>query len=324
MRIAIMGSGAIGGYLGARLALAGHDVTFIARGAHLEAMRSHGLQLESPLGNVGLTHVRATETPSEVGHVDIIFFAVKLYDSTTAAAAIVPMVGPETRVVTLQNGIDSVETLARSVPPSQVVGGAAYISGYLKQPGLIVHVGGATQFYVGGHNDRVIGALHTACIQAGNIGLQTVEDIDQALWTKFVTLCAFSGATSLVRSGIGPILTDPESRIFLGQLRDEGMAVAKAAGHPMQDGYEAHALSVWQTLPPDSRSSMANDLLQGKRLELAWLSGRMHALGSELGIPTPSHTAVYRALHLHAKGTPNSTADGFSGRETNGERAKSG
>lgn len=302
MRIAIMGSGAIGGYLGARLAVTGHDITFVARGAHLAAMRSHGLKLESPLGNVNLSHIRATDTPGDVGHVDIVFFTVKLYDSETAAAAIVPMIGPETRVVTLQNGIDSVETLARLVPPSRVIGGAAYISGYIKQPGVIVHVGGATQFYIGGQRDPVIDALLTACIQAGNIGLQTVEDIDQALWTKFVTLCAFSGATSLLRSGIEPILTDPESRIFLDQLRDEGMAVAKAVGHPMQDGYEEHAVSVWQNLPPDTRSSMANDLLHGRPLELAWLSGRMHMLGSELGVPTPAHTAVYRALHLYAKG----------------------
>ncbi|TCL72601.1 2-dehydropantoate 2-reductase [Rhizobium sp. BK251] len=302
MRIAIMGSGAIGGYLGARLAGAGQDVTFIARGAHLEAMRRHGLQLESPRGNVSLPQVTATEMPSDVGHVDIVFFAVKLYDNEEAAAAIVPMVGPETRVVTLQNGIDSVETLARWVPPSQVVGGVAYISGYIKEPGVIVHAGGATQFYVGGHNDPVIGALQTACTRAGNIGLEAVEDIDQVLWTKFVTLCAFAGATSLMRSGIGPVLADPEARIFLGQLRDEGMAVAKAAGHPMRDGYEADARSRWQNLPPDTRSSMANDLLLGKRLELAWLSGRMHALGNELGVPTPAHTAVYRALHLYAKG----------------------
>jgi 2-dehydropantoate 2-reductase len=302
MRIAIMGSGAIGGYLGARLAQAGQDVIFIARGAHLEAMRSHGLQLESKLGNVSLSSVMAAEKPDDVGHVDIVFFAVKLYDSQTAAAAIAPMIGSDTRVVTLQNGVDSVETLAQSVPSSQVVGGAAYISGYLKQPGLIVHVGGATQFYVGGHNDPVIGALQTACIQAGNIGLQTVEDIDQVLWTKFVTLCAFSGATSLVRSGIGPILADPEARLLLYQLRDEGMMVARAAGHPMDDGYLADAESRWQDLPPDTRSSMANDLLHGKPLEIAWLSGRMHSLGTEYGIPTPAHTTVYRALHLHANG----------------------
>ncbi|WP_244480430.1 2-dehydropantoate 2-reductase [Rhizobium sp. Root1220] len=298
-----MGSGAIGGYLGARLALAGHDVAFIARGAHLEAMRSHGLQLESPLGNVSLPRVTATEAPDDVGRVDIVFFAVKLYDSETAAAAIVPMVGPETRVMTLQNGIDSVETLARYVPPSQVVGGAAYISGYLKQPGLIVHVGGATQFYVGGHDDPVIGALQTACIEAGNIGLEAVDDIDRVLWAKFVTLCAFSGVTSLMRSGIGPILADSEALIFLDQLRDEGMAVAMAAGHPMRDGYLADAQSRWQNLPPDTRSSMANDLLHGKPLEVAWLSGRMHALGRELGVATPAHTTVYRALHLHANGT---------------------
>jgi 2-dehydropantoate 2-reductase len=121
MRIGIMGSGAIGGYLGARLARAGHDVTFVARGAHLAAMRSRGLQLESPLGNVSLPQVRATEAPGEIGCVDIVFFTVKLNDSERAATAIVPMIGRETRVVSLQNGIDSIDTLARSVPPLQVV-----------------------------------------------------------------------------------------------------------------------------------------------------------------------------------------------------------
>ena len=303
MRIAIMGSGAIGGYLGVRLAQAGEDVSFIARGSHLAAIRSHGLQLESPLGNIHLPEVSATETPGDIGHVDVVFFAVKLYDSEKAAAAIVPMVGQGTRVVTLQNGIDSVETLSRFVPPLQVVGGATYMSGYLKQPGLIVHAGGAPQFQIGGPYDPIIGALKTACTQAVGIDLQTVEDIDQALWIKFVTLCAFSGVTSLTRAGIGSILTDPESRILLDQLRDEGMEVASAAGHRMQVGYEAYALSVWQNLPPDTRSSMANDLLQGKPLELAWLSGRMHALGKRLGVPTPAHTAVFRALHLYANGT---------------------
>lgn len=301
MRIAIMGSGAIGGYLGARLAQAGEDVAFIARGPHLAAIRSRGLQVESPLGNIHLLQVTATDTPGDIGHVDVVFFAVKLYDSEKAAAAIVPMVGQGTRVVTLQNGIDSVEILGRFVPSFQVVGGATYISGYIKEPGVIVHMAGAAQFHIGGRNDPVIRALQNVCTQAG-IGLQTVEDINPLLWTKFVTLCAFSGVTSLTRAGIGLIMADPESRLFLDQLRDEGMAVASAAGHPMRDGYEALALSIWQNLPPNTRSSMANDLLQGKPLELAWLSGRMHALGKKLGVTTPAHTAVYRALHLYAKG----------------------
>ena len=159
MRIAMMGSGGIGGYLGARLAHAGEDVVFIARGAHLEAMRRQGLQLQSPLGNISLSHVTATDTPADIGFADVVVFAVKLYDVESAAAAIVPLVGPETRVLTLQNGIDSVDTLARFVPRSQVVGGATYISAYLQRPGLVVHAGGITQVTMGGRNDVMIEAL---------------------------------------------------------------------------------------------------------------------------------------------------------------------
>jgi 2-dehydropantoate 2-reductase len=141
MRIAMMGSGGIGGYLGARLAQGGEDVVFIARGAHLEAMRRSGLRLKSQLGDIALGRVRATETPGEIGAVDLVIFAVKLYDTESAAAAMVPLVGPATRVVTLQNGIDSVDTLARFVPRSQIVGGATYMSARLEGPGLIVHAG---------------------------------------------------------------------------------------------------------------------------------------------------------------------------------------
>ena len=132
--------------------------------------------------------------------------------------------------------------------------------------------------------------------------METVEDIDQVLWTKFVMVSAFSGATSLMRASVGPILADPQARTFLEQLRDEGMAVASSFGRPMPDGYEEFAMSLWRKLPPETRSSMANDLARGKPMELSWLSGRMHELGNEVGVPTPAHTAVYRALHLYADG----------------------
>ena len=302
MRIAMMGSGGIGGYLGARLAQGGEDVVFIARGPHLEAMRRSGLRLKSQLGDVVLPRVRATESPAEIGAVDIVIFAVKLYDTESAAAAIVPLVGPETRVVTLQNGIDSVDTLARFAPRSQIVGGAAYMSVRLEGPGLIVHVGNITQVVVGGPNDPMIELWRGACLHAGGIDLETVEDIEQVLWNKFVNISAFSGATSLMRASLGPILGDPQSRLFLEQLRDEGVAVASAAGHPMPSDYQERMVSYWGKFPPETRSSMANDLAQGRPIELSWLSGRMHTLGNELGVPTPAHTAVYRALHLYANG----------------------
>ncbi|MCZ4092341.1 ketopantoate reductase family protein [Sinorhizobium psoraleae] len=304
MRIAVMGSGGIGGYIGLRLAKAGEDVTFIARGEHLYAMRSNGLRLESPLGDVSLPGVTATDDPAEVGTVDLVIFAVKLYDSEEAAAAILPMVGPKTTVLTLQNGVDGVDLLARSVPRSQVVAGAIYISTYLEAPGLIKQTSGMTQMTVGGRNDPAIAAFRDACALAEGISLQAVDDVDPVLWMKFVTLAAFSGGTSLMRSGIGAIIADPEGRIFMEQLRDEGMAIAAAKGHPMPDGYVQQTTSLWQMVPPETQSSMANDLQRGKRLELEWLSGRMHSFGKELEVPTPAHTAVYRALHLYANGAP--------------------
>ena len=265
-------------------------------------MRRSGLRLKSQLGDIVLPRVRATETPAEIGAVDIVIFAVKLYDTESAAAAIVPLVGQETRVVTLQNGIESVDTLARFAPRPQIVGGATYMSARLEGPGLIVHTGPVTRVVVGRPNDTMIDAWRGACLQAGGIDLETVEDIEQVLWHKFVTVSCFSGASSLMRASLGAILGDPQSLIFLKQLRDEGLAVASAAGHPMPEDYPERTELYWRKFPPETRSSMANDLAQGRPIELSWLSGRMHALGNELGVPTPAHTAVYRALHLYADG----------------------
>lgn len=302
MRIAIMGSGGIGGYLGARLAHGSEDVVFIARGAHLEAMQRSGLRLKSQLGDIVLSRVSATGAPAEIGAVDVVIFAVKLYDTESAAKAMVPLVGPATRVVTLQNGIDSVDTLARFVPRSQVVGGATYISARLEAPGLIVHAGAVTRVVVGSPTDPVIETWRDISLRAGGIDLETVEDVEQVLWSKFVTVSAFSGATSLMRAGVGAIMNDPQCVMFLEQLRDEGAAVASAAQHPLPHDYPERTMSLWRSFPPETRSSMANDLAQGRPLELTWLSGRVQALGSELGVPTPGHTAVYRALHLYAGG----------------------
>ena len=302
MRIAIMGSGGIGGYVGAKLAQANENVSFIARGSHLAAMQAQGLRVESPLGEIKLPHVNATDTPSEVGFVDVVVFAVKLYDSEAAAAAIVPLVGSATRVITLQNGIDSVATLAKYVPRPQIVAGATYLSASIKQPGVILHAHGNSKTILGGSNDPVVEALGNASARVVGLDIQIVDDIDQVLWAKFITVSAFSGATSLMRCGIGPIIANPESCLFLEQLRDEGMAVAAAAGHKMAEDYEEKATSLWKSFPAETKSSMAIDLGRGKPIEIAWLSGRIHALGKELGVMTPAHTAVYRALHLHATG----------------------
>jgi 2-dehydropantoate 2-reductase len=222
--------------------------------------------------------------------------------SLAARSVTIAGVGPATRVVTLQNGVDSVDAVARVVLRSQVVGGTTYLAALIERPGVIVHLGSVTRVILGRRDDAMIEAFQTACAGTGGIDLETVDDIGQMLWTKFVTVSAFSGATSLMRANVGQIFADSQASIFLEQLRDEGAAVAAAAGHPMLDGYKEFVISLWQKLPSETRSSMANDLDRGKPIELSWLSGRMHALGNELGVPTPGHTAVYRALHLYADG----------------------
>lgn len=301
MRIAVIGAGGIGGYVGALLAAAGEDVAFVARGAHLDAMRRDGLRLESPTGDLHLPGVMATDDPAEIGPVDLVLFTVKLYDSEAAAAALAPLVGPHTRVVTLQNGIDSLDILSRFVPPEQLIGGSIYVTAVIARPGVISVPGGARRLLVGNAADPVIEALQAACERAVGIEMEAVAEITPMLWEKFVMLCAFAGATALMRAGIGAILVDPEARTFLEQLRDEGLAVAVTSGHPIPDEHQRRFMTLWESLPPEARSSMANDLACGKPLELEWLSGRMHALGMSLGVPTPAHTAVYRGLHLYAR-----------------------
>jgi 2-dehydropantoate 2-reductase len=305
MRIAVMGSGGIGGYVGARLAEAGEDVVFIARGKHLEAMRASGLRVKSPFGDLALPQVSATDNPAGLGAVDIVIFTVKLYDSDRAAETIAPLVGAGTRVVSLQNGIDSVATLSRHFAKSRVVGGCTYISGYIESPGVILHAGNEN-IEMGGAGDSVSEAFAASCNAAKGLRVRIVGNIDAILWEKFITLAAFSGGTTLMRSGIGPILADPEGRVFMEQLLDEGLCVAAALGHHMDGAYRARVAERWtEALPPETMSSMANDLIRGHPLELNWLSGRMHALGTELGVPTPAHTAAYRALHLFAAGSGN-------------------
>ncbi|MBN9235826.1 2-dehydropantoate 2-reductase [Mesorhizobium hungaricum] len=304
MRIAVVGAGGIGGYVGARLIQAGGDVSFIARGAHLEAMLRGGLRIRSIAGDLFLSDVSASAEPADIGPVDLVIFTVKLYDTEKAAASLGPLMGGKTLILTLQNGIDSVETLRRHVPGATVAGGATYISGFIGQPGEIVHVGGLPHVLVSEDPAAVVQELEALCRLAIGLELHLVTDIDSVLWEKFVTLAAFSGGTSLMRSGIGPILEDAEAKIFIEQLRDEGIALAAAAGHPLSEGFADRVMARWAALPASGKSSMANDLERGKPLEVEWLSGRMHRLGLQCGIATPGHTSVYRALHLHATGAP--------------------
>lgn len=303
MRIAIMGSGALGAYYGAQLVTRGHDVSFIARGAHLAALRSRGLRILSPFGDVTLPQVVATDRPGEIGVVDVILFAVKLYDTEPAASALPTLVGPHTRVITLQNGIDGPDIIARHVGASCVVPGATYLSGFIAEPGVIQNAGGLDRLVIARRDDEQTRAFVDALDGAPGVSIDHVDDAEPEIWEKFLVISSFSGATSLMRSGIGPILANPLARTFLEQLRDEGMQVATAAGRRIHDGFAERAMERWRRLPGTVRSSMATDLERGRPLELRWLSGRIHELGAELGVATPAHSAVYQALDLYADGS---------------------
>lgn len=298
-----MGAGGVGGYVGARLQAAGEDVAYIARGAHLAALLRGGLRLESPEGNVKLASVSASDDPAKIGPVDLVLFAVKLWDADAAAASLSPLLAAHTRVLTLQNGIDSVATLSRHVPPSQVVGGVIYLSAHIRQPGVIASPGGLHRIIAdAAGGNPVMARFFEACGRATGLEADATHDIDGAIWEKFVVLAAVSGATALLRASMGPIIANPDTRAFLRQLLDEGAAIAAACGHAMASGIAATMLERIASMPPSFRSSMAEDLEHARRLELKWLSGRMHELGLLRGVPTPAHTAVYRGLVLHADG----------------------
>jgi 2-dehydropantoate 2-reductase len=303
MRIAIMGSGGVGAYVGGRLAAAGEDVSFVARGAHLAALRVDGLRIESPADALHLPRVAATDDPAEIGPVDLIVFAVKLGDTEDAARALAPMIGPGTRVLTLQNGIDSVAMISSQVGGATVLGGVIYVSAVIDRPGTIRSPGGVHAIVVdAAHGDPVIAAFVAACARATALDAKATDDIGAALWEKFIALTSLSAATSLLRAPMGPILANPETRILQRQLVDEALAVGRAAGFAMADGFADAVMNRLAAMPPSFRSSMSEDLERGKPLELRWLSGRIHALGLELGVPTPAHSTAFRGLVLHEAG----------------------
>src|SRR3954470_24742645 len=211
MRIAAMAAGAVGGYFGGRLAAAGHEVSFIARGAQLEAIRKNGLKIESPFGNLQLDQARATSDPKEVGPVDVVLFAVKLWDTETAAEMAKPLVGAQTRVITLQNGVDSVERMAPILGAEHVVGGSAYIASVIGAPGVINHTSQFAKMVCGridGKPDAQLAAFVAAAKEAG-IDITQTDTINRERWEKFVFLVGLSGATGAMRSPLGPILADP-------------------------------------------------------------------------------------------------------------------
>jgi 2-dehydropantoate 2-reductase len=305
MKIAMMATGGVGGYFGARLKAAGEDVHFIARGAHLAALRENGLTLKSANGDLHLKPVSATDDPARIGAVDIVLFAVKQYDTATAAKLISPLIGADTGVITLQNGMDREDRLQTILGRDHVMGGAAYITGAgVASPGVISHVGKVARL-VFGEFDGTTSArgerFFTACKHAG-IDAKLSNDIDKDMWAKFALLSAFSGVSSVLRKPIGAIAGDADTRKLLIDALAETIAVAKAKGIDLGPDYLAQQLDFADRLPPETKSSMQMDLEAGRRLELEWMSGAVARIGDELGVPTPSHHFIYAALKLYADG----------------------
>jgi 2-dehydropantoate 2-reductase len=304
MRIAIMGSGGVGGYLGGRLAASGQDVTFIARGAHLDAIREDGLRIESALGDISVQPAEASDDPASVGRVDLVIFAVKLYDTEAAAEACRPLLGEKTGVVTFQNGVDSPEVLARILGREHVVGGVAQIASVVGEPGVIRHSGTMARFAFGELDGRRSTRVEALAVALGAAGVEHVvsDAIERDIWAKMVFLATFAGVTALARLPIGPIRTDPDTRALYRDGLAEALAVARARGIALTEDFVVQTLARTDQLPAAMKSSMLEDLERGKRLELTWLSGAIVRMGAELGVSTPVHGFITAALKLHADG----------------------
>jgi 2-dehydropantoate 2-reductase len=304
LRITVIGVGGVGGYFGARLAQGGCEVGFVARGAQLAALREQGLRVESDHGNIHLPQVRVSEDPEALGLADVVLICVKLWDTESAARAVRPIIGSDTAVISLQNGVRKEELLSEIVGAQAVVGGLCYVAAKIGRPGVILQTG-KMQRLVFGEPD---GAASTrtqsfleVCHRSG-IEAEISADIRRAIWEKFVFVVGTSATTSTMRQTIGPIRANPRTRAFLLEVMREVVAVGRAHGVLLAEDFAETRLAFCDGLPPTMDSSMHTDLEQGKQLELEWLSGSVVELGEAVGVPTPLNRAVRDILELHAHG----------------------
>jgi 2-dehydropantoate 2-reductase len=298
MKIAIMGSGGVGGYYGGCLARAGHDVAFIARGAHLQALQTSGLQVRSVHGDFTIAPVHATETPAEVGLVDLVLVCVKTPHTEQAARAIQAIVGPDTTVLSLQNGIDAADRIDAVVGLDRVLGGVTWISSAIEAPGLIRQVSTFRRIVVGELDGRVTPRAQAvvAALQDSGASVELADDIHTVLWTKFVFIAALSGVGALTRLEIGHYRAVPETRTLLVSLMREVAAVARASGVPLEADVVDGALDIVDSAAPHIKASMQRDVETGRPSELESMIGVIGRKGRELGVPTPTADMVYAAL----------------------------
>ena len=304
MKIAVMGSGGVGGYFGARLAAGGADVHFVARGAHLEAMRTQGLAIEGGPSPLHLSHVQATSDPSSIGTADFVLIAVKLWDTAAAIAQVAPIVGPQTTVISFQNGVLKDKYLGDAFGAARVMGGVAYIASTIDRPGVIRQTGPLQRLLFGeldGTSSERGERLLQACLKGG-IAAQLSPDIRREIWQKFVFLVGLSGTTTTIRQPMGPIRENAQTRAFLLDVMREVVAVARAHGVDLPADYAEQRLALADDVAYDMTSSMYHDLVRGNPLEVRWLSGGVVELGKAAGVPTPLNRAIADILALHAAG----------------------
>ncbi len=304
MRIAVIGAGGVGGAFGAALAHAGADVTFIARGAHLKAMQEQGLRILSPRGDTHLHPAQAVADPAKVGVVDLVMFCVKLWDVESAGEAIKPMVGLDTAVMTFQNGIDAHERLLPILGARAVMGGVAQISATIAEPGVIRQTGTFMRLVFGELDGSITPrgeAFHALCVKAA-FDATLSDRILVELWLKFILLATNSGWTGLTRRPMGELRDDPDIAPLMHMAVREVAALAAARGIALPDGTPEKIIGGWKHMPPTMRASMALDLIRGSRIELPWLSGKVVAMGRELGVPTPIHAMIHAGLKPYIMG----------------------
>lgn len=304
LRITIMGSGGVGGYFGARLAQGGCDVSFVARGDHLAALREHGLLVESKLGVIHLPEVRVSDDPADLGPADFVLICVKLWDTNSAVSALRPIVGPTTAVISFQNGVQKDDILRGLFGDRAVMGGVCYISSKILRPGVIGQTGIMSSL-VFGEFEGSVSARTQAFLEASRrsgINAEISSDIRRSIWEKFVFLVGFSAATTTMRNTIGPIRANQKTRAFLLDLMREVVAVGRAHGVHLDQDFAENRLTFCDGLPAEMTSSMHTDLEQGRRLEVEWLSGSVVQLGKAVGLLTPLNRAITDILALHAPG----------------------
>jgi 2-dehydropantoate 2-reductase len=304
VRIAVIGSGGVGGYFGARLANGGADVVFLARGAHLAALRSQGIRVEGGPEQLHVGSVQATDDPSQMGVADLVLIAVKLWDTEAILERVRPVVGSNTAIISFQNGVLKDSCLLSHFDAAQIMGGVGYVATTIDRPGVIRQTGPMQRLIFGEFDGRISArgeAFLKACLDGG-INAELSSHINREIWQKFVFLVGLSGTTTTMRVPIGPIRGNVQTRKFLLDVMKEVVAVGRAHGVDLAEDYAEQRLALADEVSPEMTSSMHHDLQRGNPLEVRWLSGGVVELGERVGVPTPLNRAIADILALHAAG----------------------